>query len=61
VSRIRRLWAAARQPAPPRGYVCRDCGTTVATSWPGEAVLLAGLHDQLVHNARTTASVGVAA
>ena len=53
---IRRLLAIAGTAAP--GYVCRDCGVTVAASWPGEADLLAGLHDQLVHNSRETALVG---
>lgn len=43
------------------GYVCDACQVTVPCSHPGEADLLAGLHDQLVHYGRETALVGVTA
>ncbi len=43
------------------GYVCPDCQVTVPCAHPGEADLLAGVHNDLVHNGRETALVGVAA
>lgn len=43
------------------GYVCPDCNVTVRAAWPGEAALLARLHDDLIHNQRETALVGVPA
>lgn len=38
------------------GYVCDDCQVTVPCAHPGEADLLAGLHDSIHHRGRSTAS-----
>ncbi len=43
------------------GWTCPECVITVSASWPGEADLLALLHDQLIHNQRETALVGASA
>lgn len=41
------------------GYCCEPCDATVEAVWPGEADLLARLHDDLIHNGRYTAKVAV--
>lgn len=43
------------------GYVCPPCGIAVSTVHPAEAALLADVHNQVMHNGRVTALVGVAA
>lgn len=43
------------------GYHCPDCRVTVPAVSPAEAAFFAPVHDQVMHNGRVTALVGVAA